>query len=327
MRLSLRHRWSTPRPMSTAFIFPGQGSQAPGMGKSLHDAFAGAREVFQEVDDALGEKLAKLIFEGPADELTLTANAQPALMAVSIAAMRALEREFGVPVSKASFVAGHSLGEYSALAAASALTVSDAARLLRVRGNAMQAAVPVGEGAMAALIGKVDVKLAEEIAAAGAAAGVVVVANDNNVGNVVISGSKAGVDAALAAAKEKGARAIPLNVSAPFHSPLMQPAADAMAEALAKAEIAPLAVPLVANVTAQPVHEPAAIRKLLVEQVTGRVRWRESIEWMATSGGVGRFVEIGAGKQLSGMVKRNAPDAEALALNEPADLEAFAKTI
>lgn len=327
MRLSLRHRWSTPRPMSTAFIFPGQGSQAPGMGKSLHDAFAGAREVFQEVDDALGEKLSKLIFEGPADTLTLTANAQPALMAVSIAAMRALEREFGVPVSKASFVAGHSLGEYSALAAAGALTVSDAARLLRVRGNAMQAAVPVGEGAMAALIGKVDVKLAEEIAAAGAAAGVVVVANDNNVGNVVISGSKAGVDAALAAAKEKGARAIPLNVSAPFHSPLMQPAADAMAEALAKAEIAPLAVPLVANVTAQPVHEPAAIRKLLVEQVTGRVRWRESIEWMATSGGVGRFVEIGAGKQLSGMVKRNAPDAEALALNEPADLEAFAKTI
>ena len=313
--------------MSISFIFPGQGSQAPGMGKSLHDAFGAAREVFQEVDEALGEKLSKLIFEGPADELTLTANAQPALMAVSLAAMRVLEREFGVGAGKAAFVAGHSLGEYSALAAAGALTVSDAARLLRTRGNAMQAAVPVGEGAMAALIGKVDVALAEEIAAKGAEAGPCVVANDNNVGNVVISGSKAGIDAALAYAKEKGARAIALNVSAPFHSPLMQPAADAMAEALAGAAIAPLAVPLVANVTARPVHEPATIRKLLVEQVTGRVRWRESIEWMAGEGGVTRFVEVGAGKQLSGMVKRNAPGAETLALNEPTDLEVFAKSV
>lgn len=311
--------------MSIAFIFPGQGSQAPGMGKGLHDAFGSAREVFQEVDEALGERLSRLIFEGPADELTLTANAQPALMAVSLAAMRALEREFGVGVTQAAFTAGHSLGEYSALAAAGALTVSDAARLLRTRGNAMQAAVPVGEGAMAALIGKVDVALAEAIAAAGQAAGVVVVANDNNVGNVVISGSKAGIDAALAAAKEKGARAIPLNVSAPFHSPLMQPAAEAMAAALAKAEIAPLAVPVVANVTARPVNEPATIRRLLVEQVTGRVRWRESVEWMAADGGVTKFVEVGAGKQLSGMVKRNAPDAETVALNEPAELEAFAK--
>jgi [acyl-carrier-protein] S-malonyltransferase len=313
--------------MTLAFIFPGQGSQAPGMGKGLHDAFGASREVFQEVDDALGEKLSRLIFDGPAEELTLTANAQPALMAVSLAAMRALEREFGLKVTKASFVAGHSLGEYSALAAAGALSVADASRLLRTRGNAMQAAVPVGEGAMAALIGKVDVALAEEIAAKGAEAGPCVVANDNNVGNVVISGSKAGVDAALAYAKEKGARAIPLNVSAPFHSPLMQPAADAMAEALANAAIAPLAVALVANVTAQPVHEPATVRKLLVEQVTGRVRWRESVEWMAQGGGVTRFVEIGAGKQLTGMVKRNAPDAEALALNEPGDLEAFAKSI
>jgi [acyl-carrier-protein] S-malonyltransferase len=313
--------------MTLAFIFPGQGSQAPGMGKGLHDAFGASREVFQEVDDALGEKLSRLIFDGPAEELTLTANAQPALMAVSLAAMRALEREFGLKVTKASFVAGHSLGEYSALAAAGALSVADAARLLRTRGNAMQAAVPVGEGAMAALIGKVDVALAEEIAAKGAEAGPCVVANDNNVGNVVISGSKAGVDAALAYAKEKGARAIPLNVSAPFHSPLMQPAADAMAEALANAAIAPLAVALVANVTAQPVHEPATVRKLLVEQVIGRVRWRESVEWMAQGGGVTRFVEIGAGKQLTGMVKRNAPDAEALALNEPGDLEAFAKSI
>jgi [acyl-carrier-protein] S-malonyltransferase len=283
--------------------------------------------VFQEVDEALGEKLSRLIFEGPADELTLTANAQPALMAVSLAAMRALEREFGVPADKAAFVAGHSLGEYSALAAAGALSISDAAKLLRTRGNAMQAAVPVGEGAMAALIGKVDVALAEEIAAKGAEAGTCVVANDNNVGNVVISGSKAGIDAALAYAKEKGARAIPLNVSAPFHSPLMQPAADAMAEALAQTEIAAFHPGLVANVTAQPVHEPAIVRKLLVEQVTGRVRWRESIEWMASGGGVTRFIEVGAGKQLSGMVKRNAPDAEALALNEPADLEAFAKSV
>ncbi len=297
------------------------------MGKSLHDAFGAAREVFQEIDEALGEKLSKLIFEGPADELTLTANAQPALMAVSLAAMRVLEREFKVAPSKAAFVAGHSLGEYSALAAAGALTISDAARLLRTRGNAMQAAVPVGEGAMAALIGKVDVALAEEIAAKGSEAGPCVVANDNNVGNVVISGSKAGIDAALAYAKEKGARAIALNVSAPFHSPLMQPAADAMAEALAGASIAPLAVQLVANVTARPVGEPTTIRKLLVEQVTGRVRWRESIEWMASEGGVARFVEVGAGKQLSGMVKRNAPDAETLALNEPADLEAFAKSV
>ena len=313
--------------MTIAFIFPGQGSQAPGMGKGLHDAFAAAREVFQEVDEALGEKLSRLIFEGPAEALTLTANAQPALMAVSLAGMRALEREFGVKPSRASYVAGHSLGEYSALAAAGALSLTDAARLLRVRGNAMQAAVPVGEGAMAALIGKVDVALAEEIAAAGAAAGVVVVANDNNVGNVVISGSKAGVDAALAYAKEKGARAIPLNVSAPFHSPLMQPAADAMAEALAAAAIAPFNPALVANVTAQPVHEPALIRKLLVEQVTGRVRWRESVEWMAGPGGVAKFVEVGAGRQLSGMVKRNAPDVEAIALNEPGDLEAFAKSV
>ncbi len=313
--------------MITAFLFPGQGSQAPGMGRGLHDAFASARATFEEVDEALSERLSRLIFEGPADALTLTANAQPALMAVSLAATRVLEREFGIGVGKAAFVAGHSLGEYSALAAAGALSISDAAKLLRQRGDAMQAAVPVGEGAMAALIGKVDVALAEEIAAKGAEAGVCVVANDNNVGNVVISGSKAGIDAALAYAKEKGARAIALNVSAPFHSPLMAPAADAMAEALSKVEIAPLAAPLVANVTARPVNEPALIRKLLVEQVTGRVRWRESVEWMAGEGAVTRFVEIGAGKQLSGMVKRNAPDAETLALNEPADLEAFAKSV
>lgn len=312
--------------MSLAFIFPGQGSQTPGMGKGLHDAFGASREVFQEVDEALGEKLSRLIFEGPEDQLTLTANAQPALMAVSLAAMRALKAEFGVDVTKAAYVAGHSLGEYSALAAAGALTVADAARLLRTRGNAMQAAVPPGKGAMAALIGKVDVATAEEIAKEGSSAGIVGVANDNNVGNVVISGEKAGVDAALEAAKAKGVRAIPLAVSAPFHSPLMQPAADAMAEALANAAIAPLAVALVANVTARPVNEPTAIRKLLVEQVTGRVRWRESVEWMAGEGGVERFIEVGAGKQLSGMVKRGV-GKETFALNEPADLEAFVKTL
>jgi [acyl-carrier-protein] S-malonyltransferase len=313
--------------MSLAFIFPGQGSQTPGMGRALHDAFGAAREVFQEVDEALGERLSRLIFEGPEDQLTLTANAQPALMAVSLAVVRALRSEFGVEVSKAAFVAGHSLGEYSALAAAGGFAVSDAARLLRRRGEAMQAAVPVGEGAMAALIGKVDLAAAESVAEAGASAGIVVVANDNNVGNVVISGEKAAVDAAIAAAKERGLRAIPLSVSAPFHSPLMRPAAEAMAEALEGVEIAPLAAPLVANVTARPVAAPAEIRRLLVEQVTGRVRWRESVEWMAGEGGVERFVELGAGRQLTGMVKRNALDVQALALNEPADLEAFAKTL
>jgi [acyl-carrier-protein] S-malonyltransferase len=229
-------------------------------------------------------------------------------------------------VETAAALAGHSLGEYSALAAAEAFTVADAARLLRIRGDAMQAAVPVGEGAMASLIGKVDVALAEEIAAAGAEAGVCVVANDNNVGNVVISGAKAGVDAAIAAAKAKGARAIPLNVSAPFHSPLMQPAADAMAAALAKVTIAPPLVPVFANVTTNPTQTPTEIRTLLVQQVTGRVRWRESIEAMHAAG-VARFVEVGAGKVLAGMIKRIAPDAEALSLNEPAELEAFAKAI
>ncbi|HWA23165.1 MAG TPA: ACP S-malonyltransferase [Caulobacterales bacterium] len=313
--------------MSLAFIFPGQGAQAVGMGKTLADAFPAARAVFEEVDDALGQRLSRLMWEGEAAELTLTANAQPALMAVSLAAIRVLESEFGIGAAKAAYVAGHSLGEYSALAAIGAFGVADTARLLRIRGDAMQKAVPVGEGAMAALIGKVDLAMAEAIAEEGASAGIVVVANDNNVGNVVISGTKAGVDAAIAAAKTRGVKAVPLAVSAPFHSPLMQPAAEAMAEALAKVEIGPLATPLVANVTAAPVREATMIRDLLVRQVTGRVRWRESVEWMAKEGGVARFVEIGAGKQLTGMVKRNAPDAEALALNEPADLEAFAKMV
>lgn len=313
--------------MAIAFIFPGQGAQAVGMGKTLADAFPAARGVFEEVDDALCQRLSRLIWEGPPEDLTLTANAQPALMAVSLAAIRVLEAEFGIGAAKAAYVAGHSLGEYSALAAIGALGIADTARLLRIRGDAMQKAVPVGEGAMAALIGKVDLATAEAIAEEGAKVGIVVVANDNNVGNVVISGTKAGVDAAIAAAKAKGVKAVPLAVSAPFHSPLMQPAAEAMAEALARIEIGPLATPLVANITAAPVREPNAIRDLLVRQVTGRVRWRESVEWMAKEGGVARFVEIGAGKQLTGMVKRNAPDAEALALNEPGDLEAFAKMV
>jgi [acyl-carrier-protein] S-malonyltransferase len=314
--------------MSLAFIFPGQGSQAVGMGVDLAEAFASAREVYQEVDDALGQHLSRLMREGPEDELTLTENAQPALMAVSLAAMRVLEREFGVGVERASFVAGHSLGEYSALAAAGALDLSSAARLLKLRGQAMQRAVPVGEGAMASLIGpKTDVALAEEAAAEGAKIGVCVVANDNNQGNVVISGEKAAVDAAIEKAKALGARAIPLNVSAPFHCPLMQPAADEMAEALAQTVIVAPRAPLVANITARPTLDPEEIRRLLVEQVTGRVRWRESMLWLAGDGGVDRFAEAGAGKVLSGMAKRIAPDAQAVALNNPADLEAFAKSL
>ncbi|MDO9473995.1 MAG: ACP S-malonyltransferase [Caulobacter sp.] len=314
--------------MSLAFIFPGQGSQAVGMGAELAEAFASAREVFQEVDDALGQKLFKLMKEGPEADLTLTENAQPALMAVSLAVSRTLEKEFGVAIERAAFVAGHSLGEYAALAAAGAISLSDTARLLKLRGQAMQRAVPVGAGAMASLIGpKTDVALAEAAAAAGAEVGVCVVANDNNNGNVVISGDRAGVDRAIEKAKELGARAIPLNVSAPFHCPLMQPAADEMAEALGKATIIAPRAPLVANVTARPTLDPEAIRRMLVEQVTGRVRWRESMEWMAGAGGVTRFAEAGSGKVLSGMAKRIAPDAEATPLNTPADLEAFAASL
>ena len=314
--------------MSLAFLFPGQGSQAVGMGSELADAFAAAREVFQEVDDALGQKLSKLMREGPEDQLTLTENAQPALMAVSLAVTRTLEKEFGVGVDRAAFVAGHSLGEYSALAAVGSISLADTARLLKLRGQAMQRAVPVGEGAMASLIGpKSDVALAEEAAKAGSAVGVCVVANDNNAGNVVISGAKAAVDLAIEKAKELGARAILLNVSAPFHCPLMQPAADEMAAALAEATIVAPRAPLVANVTARPTLDPEAIRQMLVEQVTGRVRWRESMLFLAEQGGVTRFAEAGAGKVLSGMAKRIAPDAEATPLNAPADLEAFAKSL
>ena len=314
--------------MGLAFLFPGQGSQAVGMGGALYEAFASAREVFQEVDEALGQKLYGLMSAGPEEDLTLTENAQPALMAVSVAVTRVLEAEFGVSVAQASFIAGHSLGEYSALAAAGAITLADTARLLKLRGQAMQRAVPVGAGAMASLIGpKTDVALAEAAAAVGAEVGVCVVANDNNQGNVVISGDKAAVDKAIEAAKALGARAIPLNVSAPFHCPLMQPAADEMARALASTLIIAPRAPLVANVTARPVLDADVIRSLLVEQVTGRVRWRESMLWLANEGGVTRFAEAGAGKVLSGMAKRIAPDVEATPLNTPADLEAFAASL
>lgn len=314
--------------MTLALLFPGQGSQAVGMGAQLADAFASARDVFAEVDEALGQKLSVLMREGPEDQLTLTENAQPALMAVSVAVIRALKVEFDFDVAKAAYMAGHSLGEYSALAAAGAISLSDTARLLKLRGQAMQRAVPVGQGAMASLIGpKTDLALAEAAAAAGAEVGVCVVANDNNAGNIVISGEKAAVDRAIEKAKELGARAIPLNVSAPFHCPLMQPAADEMATALASATILAPAVPVVANVLARPESDPEVIRRLLVEQVTGRVRWRESMEWMASEGRVTRFVEVGSGKVLTGMAKRIAPDAESLPLNTPEELEAFARGV
>ena len=314
--------------MSLAFQFPGQGSQAVGMGAALSDTFGCAREVLEAVDEALGQNLSRLMREGPEDQLTLTENAQPALMALSLAVVRTLEEEFNIGVDGVEFVAGHSLGEYSALAAARTLSLADTARLLKLRGQAMQRAVPAGQGAMASLIGpKVDVALAEAAAAEGAKAGVCVVANDNNQGNVVISGDRAGVDAAIAAAKALGARAVPLNVSAPFHSPLMQPAAEAMAQALAGVPMLAPAIPLVANVTARPIADPSEIARLLVEQVTGRVRWRESIAWMAGEGGVTRFVELGAGKVLTGMARRIAPEVEATALNSPEDLEAFAESL
>jgi [acyl-carrier-protein] S-malonyltransferase len=311
--------------MTKAFIFPGQGSQAVGMGKALADAFAPARSVFEEVDSALSQKLSKLIFEGPENELTLTANAQPALMAVSLAAIRVLEAECGLDLARdAAFVAGHSLGEYSALAAAGALSVSDTAKLLRIRGDAMQKAVPVGEGAMAALLGA-DLDQAREIADAAAAAlsGVCQVANDNGGGQVVISGARPAVEKAMEIAKEKGIkRAVLLPVSAPFHCALMQPAADAMAAALAGATILPPRVPVVANVTAAPVVDPEAIRRLLVEQVTGAVRWRECVSYMADQG-VTKFVECGSGKVLAGLLKRIAPAAAGISVGAPADLDAY----
>jgi len=306
--------------MSRAFVFPGQGAQTIGMGKELAEAYPAARAVFDEVDEALGEKLSALIWEGEQEELTLTQNAQPALMATSLAAMRALEAE-GVGIDAASMVAGHSLGEYSALAAAGALSVADCARLLRTRGEAMQKAVPVGVGAMAAVLG-LDLDAVREVAEAAAQGEVCQAANDNDPGQVVVSGHKAAVERAVDLAKDKGAkRAMLLPVSAPFHCALMQPAADVMAEALAAVEIKAPAVPVVANVRAEAVGDPDEIRKLLVEQVTGAVRWRESVLYMAAQG-VTEAWEIGAGKALSGMIRRIDRSLACRNVGAPADVAA-----
>ncbi len=308
--------------MSRAFVFPGQGAQAIGMGQALAKAYPTARAVFEQVDDALGEALSALIWDGDIAELTLTANAQPALMATSLAAMRALEAE-GVAVTDAAYVAGHSLGEYSALAAAGSLDIGDAARLLRIRGRAMQDAVPVGEGAMAALLG-LDFATACDVAAEGADGDVCQAANDNDPAQVVVSGHKAAVERAVEIAKARGAkRALLLPVSAPFHCALMQPAAEAMQAALAEVALRAPAVPLVANIRAQAVSEPDVIRALLVEQVTGSVRWRESVQWMAEQG-VTEFWEIGAGKALSGMIKRIARGTSTRNFGAPEDVAALA---
>jgi [acyl-carrier-protein] S-malonyltransferase len=309
--------------MPVAFVFPGQGSQTVGMGKALAETFAPARDVFAEVDAALGERLSDVIWNGPQETLTLTQNAQPALMAVSLAAMRVLETEAGVKLDRdAAFVAGHSLGEYSALAAAQALTITDAARLLRTRGLAMQKAVPVGAGAMAALIG-LEYDAAKAVAAEAGGAEVCAAANDNGGDQVVLSGNKAAVERAVELAKTRGAkRAMLLPVSAPFHCALMQPAADAMAEALAEVSVKSSCVPLVANVLARPISDPATIVKSLVEQVTGTVRWRESVAFMAQAG-VTTFYEVGAGKVLTALIKRIAPGAQASAIGTPDDVTRF----
>ncbi|HTT49331.1 MAG TPA: ACP S-malonyltransferase [Pseudolabrys sp.] len=309
--------------MSVAFVFPGQGSQTVGMGKSLAERFAPARQVFEEVDAALGAKLSTIIFEGPAETLTLTENAQPALMAVSLAVMRVLEAETGLDLKRdAQFVAGHSLGEYSALAAAGAFSIADTARLLRTRGQAMQKAVPVGVGAMAALLG-LDYDAAVAVAAQAAQGQVCQAANDNGAGQVVVSGDKTAVERAVDIAKAKGAkRAMLLQVSAPFHCALMRPAADVMAQALAQVSVKPPVVPVVANVLAKPISDPAEIVRALVQQVTGTVRWRESVVAMAASG-VKTFYEVGAGKVLSGLIKRIADGANASAIGSPDDIAAF----
>ena len=309
--------------MTRAFIFPGQGSQAVGMGKALAEAFPQARAVFDEVDAALSQKLSTVMWEGPAEDLTLTSNAQPALMAVSMAVMRVLEAEAGLELRRdAAFVAGHSLGEYSALAAAGSLKLDDTARLLRIRGDAMQNATPVGVGAMAALLG-LDVDVAAEVAREAAQGEVCDVANDNGSGQVVVSGNKSAVERAIALAQSRGAkRAILLAVSAPFHCALMQPAAEAMRAALGTVGIAAPIVPVVANVEAAPVTTPEAIRDSLVRQVTGTVRWRESVAFMAGEG-VDAFHEVGAGKVLTGLVKRIAAGAGATAIGTPEDVATF----
>ncbi len=313
--------------MTTAFMFPGQGSQTVGMGKALADNFAAARAVFAEVDEALGQKLTQLMWEGPEADLTFTENAQPALMAVSMAVIRVLEAEHGITVANtAAFVAGHSLGEYSALAAAGTFSLADAARLLKTRGQAMQSATPVGVGAMAALLG-LDFAAAAAAAAEAAQGDVCQAANDNSDGQVVVSGSKAAVERCAEIAKAKGAkRAVMLPVSAPFHCSLMQPAADVMADALSKVTMNAPSVPVVANVGAAPLTDPARIRESLVAQVTGTVRWRECVAFMAAHG-VTRFYEIGTGKVLTGLSKKNAPDATAFAINTPEDIAAAAAQI
>ncbi len=309
-----------------AFVFPGQGSQKLGMGAELAAASAAAREVFEEVDDALGQKLFTLMTQGPEDELTLTANAQPAIMANAIAVLRVLEKECGLVLAdKAQFVAGHSLGEYTALCAAGAFSLADTARLLRLRGSAMQAAVPVGVGAMCALLGA-DIEKATALAAAAAEGEVCTVANDNDPGQVVLSGHKAAIERAIAMVKDHGIkRGVPLPVSAPFHCPLMQPAADAMAEAFEKTPPGPLRVTLMANVTAAPVTDPAEVRRLLVEQVTGRVRWRESMIALGAAG-VTHFAELG-GKVVGPMISRSVSDVTVASVVGMADIEAFAKEL
>ena len=308
--------------MTVAFVFPGQGSQDVGMGRELAGRFSAAAEVFSEVDEALGQKLSQLMFEGPKETLTLTENAQPALMAVSMAVMRVLEREFGFSLrDKVRYVAGHSLGEYSALAAAGAFSLADTARLLKLRGQAMQAAVPVGQGAMAALLG-VGLDVAQTVAAEAAQGDVCQVANDNEPSQVVLSGHKSAIDRVAEVGKAHGVRrAIPLPVSAPFHCELMQPAADAMAEALSRIEIKPPVVPVIANVLAAPVNDPAEIRNLLVEQVTGTVRWRETVSYM-TANGISEVYEIGAGKVLAGLCGRIDKSIKAMSVGTPTDVEA-----
>ena len=308
--------------MAMAFVFPGQGSQDVGMGRELAQAYPAARQVFEEVDDALGESLSHIMWEGPKDVLTLTENAQPALMAASMPVMRVLEIEKGFQLADhVSYVAGHSLGEYSALAAAGALSIGDAARLLRARGRAMQRAVPVGQGAMAALLG-VGLDVAEKVAAEAAQGDVCQIANDNEPTQVVLSGHKTAIDRVAEIGKKHGVRrALPLPVSAPYHCSLMQPAADVRAEELAKVEVRRPRVPVVANVVAEPISDPDEIRKRLVEQVTGTVRWRECVLRMGALG-VTQFYEIGTGKVLSGLIKRILPEATAMPVGSPADVDA-----
>ena len=312
---------------SYAFTFPGQGSQAVGMGKDLAAAYPEARAVFQEVDEALGQRLSAIMFEGDEDILRLTENAQPALMAVSVAVVRVLEAKGVRLADRAAYVAGHSLGEYSALCAAGTFSLADTARLLRTRGQAMQKAVPVGHGAMAALLG-LDMDTALAVAEDAAQGEVCAVANDNAPGQIVVSGAIGAIERAVEIAKAKGAkRALLLPVSAPFHCALMQPAADAMAAALAEVTMNAPAVPLVANVLAAPISDPAEIRQRLVEQVTGVVRWTESVAWLTGEGGVTNLIELGSGKVLTGLAKRIAPEAVGVAVSSPADIDAFVASL